>query len=53
MNAFDIVRVTAGLVEEVDAFLRALEDVLTTVPHGSASSVTDLAAHELAPEGTR
>lgn len=46
-------RVTAGLREEVDAFLRALEDVLPTVPRGPSPNVTELAAHELAPEGTR
>jgi histidinol-phosphate aminotransferase len=51
-------RVTAGLGSEVDAFLRALEDVLTTVPHSNptsltGTSVTELAAAELTPEGTR
>jgi hypothetical protein len=51
-------RVTAGLADEVDAFLRALEDVLPTVPRGPShltetSHLTELSAHELAPEGTR
>jgi histidinol-phosphate aminotransferase len=46
-------RVTAGLPEEMDAFLRAMEDVLTTIPRSSTSSTTDLAASELTPEGVR
>jgi histidinol-phosphate aminotransferase len=46
-------RVTAGLPEEVDTFLRAVEDVLPSMPRGVPTAVTDLAASELAPEGTR
>src|SRR4051812_8765606 len=54
-------RVTAGLPHEVDAFLRALEEVLTVVPHGPVSGIIDPARyghdHTVAtsptPEGTR
>ncbi len=46
-------RVTAGLPHEVDAFLRALEEVLLSVRHGPDAGPTSLSATSPTPEGTR